>query len=327
VVASSAPTTSRSSALFGDDDLDFMKPKPKASEPAAEPVVAQSAPSNTIPLPVPSKARSSDLFDSDDESDDGSRDTKNKPLAARIAGLDPSKIIMPGMSPPPKAKPAPKPASTEDSSDGSEQRDSLAGANMERATFSRTRRAPSRKTFASVAEEDEWGDGLTSFASPAPPPLAMPKDGLSTLFFGDAADQPAPSIPAPAPAPVPKKAGSSLFGDDEPLATSAASSRMSSLFDDATDRPALAPVPKKAGSSLFGDDEPLATSAASSRMSSLFDDAPPARSSVAASRPSLFDDALFGGSSGGDSNKSNLFGDPLFGGSGKPDKKKSLFND
>jgi hypothetical protein len=187
-------------------------------------------------------------------------------LAKRMGGLDASKIIMPGMAPPPKfAQSARDRADSSETNGprnraGSSEPGEIVNVTLERATVStkkgRTRKAPSRKKVD--MSESHNNDPLSSASS------IFTTDNVSGDLLGSEQEPhvetqnvaTANTVLKTTPSPVAAKAAAS---------SKAASSGLFGGDDDSDDdlfgsksKPKSEPVAKsKATSSLFGDDDDL----------------------------------------------------------------------
>jgi hypothetical protein len=293
VVAKAAPVASKStkSDLFGgDDDDDSLFGAPKNSAPVTTTVPKPETKPEPIPetksdpTTTPPPAVATPVSDSSEASTLATKRPVSNKLASRMSGLDPSKIIMPGMAPPPKFKKSTPVAEDYEANDtpteaplGKAKRTGvvteageMVNVTMDRATVKKTgksRKAPSRKKPAIdgdtvvplVSAEDDDGERLDPVEPVQTAPVAKTDSFKAKGLFGDDDDLPvskpvavAVAVPAKVePAKVASNAG--LFGDDD-----------SSLLESPKKSIPTKPDVSKAG--LFGDDEaPLSIPVASAQ--------------------------------------------------------------
>jgi hypothetical protein len=167
-----APTKASTSDLFGgdddsDDDLFSSKPKPKSTPVppviTIDPIVVDKAETMSTPLSGDILTESDNSVpkidcDSDVEPPSSSPVVSKRmsgALAKRMTGLDASKIIMPGMAPPPRytqnrdSSLSSESSGTRNRSSSSSESGEIVNVTLERATVcnkkGRARKAPSRK--------------------------------------------------------------------------------------------------------------------------------------------------------------------------------------
>lgn len=272
-------------------------------------------------------------------------------LTSRISGLDPSKIMMPGMAPP---KGLVAPSTTESpavsrsksiESDASEDSAQInVSASMDRATVKGKRRAPAKKSMTF----DDDGSSV---------PLPQVSE---TKAKGESANTSSTVLKSELPATPEQEIQTSVAS-----APSSNKKMTSSFFDDADDGDLFGSASKATVKAVVKESDPFSVASSapakspntsneatvnkqpsvSGKTKSLFDDDESPddflKPKHAKSSKSLFgddvDDPLFGGKKADTASKKDtkksIFGDddddPLFGGSTKvsSSKKKSLFDD
>jgi hypothetical protein len=277
VVSSSTPVKKTiASDLFGgddDDDDSLFGSKKTASVPKPEvnPIVV--VPIEVKPEPLLEKKVEDPIASPPVSSPSATLSTKrpvSNKLASRMSGLDPTKIIMPGMAPPPKFKKPPTVVAEE--SEGNEtpseaplgkakrtgvvtEAGEMVNVTLDRATVKKaagkSRKAPSRKK----TEID--GDTLGALLSGDVDSSVVPEPLVAQVK--ESIPESAKSTP-PAPltsGPVSKTKDGGLFGDDgeDGLFSSSPKATPVTVPVAAAVVPLpVAPVSSKIG--LFGDDEP-----------------------------------------------------------------------